>query len=101
MSGYLKEGAVDLFMTYKFIRLLTTKWNKTDAYKTGVIDDKGKLLVKGKDQTEKQKNLRESTIRKISDSFLCGRFISFKRRNWYGRRRFNQSLRRLRSRYFN
>ena len=28
MSGYLKEGAVDLFMTYKFIRLLTTKWNR-------------------------------------------------------------------------
>ena len=55
MSGYLKEGAVDLFMTYKFIRLLTTKWNKTEAFKTGVIDDKGKLLVKGKDQTEKQK----------------------------------------------
>ena len=55
MSKYLKEGAVDLFMTYKFIRLLTTKWNKTEAYKTGVIDDKGKLLVKGKDQTEKQK----------------------------------------------
>jgi len=55
MSRYLKEGAVDLFMTYKFIRLLTTKWNKTEAFKTGVIDDKGKLLVKGKDQTEKQK----------------------------------------------
>ena len=55
MSGYLKEGAVDLFMTYKFIRLLTTKWNKTDAFKTGVLSDKGKLLVKGKDQTEKQK----------------------------------------------
>ena len=55
MSRYLKEGAIDLFMTYKFIRLLTTKWNKTEAYKTGVIDDKGKLLVKGKDQTDKQK----------------------------------------------
>jgi len=55
MSQYLKEGAVDLFMTYKFIRLLTTKWNKTEAFKAGVIDDKGKLLVKGKDQTEKQK----------------------------------------------
>ena len=55
MSEYLKEGAVDLFMTYKFIRLLTTKWNKTEAFKTGVIDKNGKLLVKGKDQTEKQK----------------------------------------------
>tara|TARA_B110000003_G_scaffold273880_1_gene312490 strand:+ start:1563 stop:2084 length:522 start_codon:yes stop_codon:yes gene_type:complete len=55
MSQYLKESAVDLFMTYKFIRLLTTKWNKTDAYKAGVIDAKGKLLVKGKDQTSAQK----------------------------------------------
>ena len=55
MSQYLKESAVDLFITYKFIRLLTTKWNKTDAYKEGVIDAKGKLLVKGKDQTSAQK----------------------------------------------
>ena len=53
--SYLKESAVDLFITYKFIRLLTTKWNKTDAYKEGVIDAKGKLLVKGKDQTSAQK----------------------------------------------
>ena len=57
MSQYLKEGAVDLFITYKFIRLLTTKWNKTDAYKEGVIDAKGKLLVKGKDQTSAQKKV--------------------------------------------
>ena len=55
MSQYLKEGVVDLIITYKFIRLLTTKWNKTDAYKEGVIDAKGKLLIKGKDQTANQK----------------------------------------------
>ena len=54
MSQYLKEGAVDLFITYKFIRLLTTKWNKTDAYKEGVIDDKGKLLVKSAQRTSAQ-----------------------------------------------
>ena len=53
--SYLKESAVDLFITYKFIRLLTTKWNKTDAFKEGVIDKNGKLLVKGKDQTSAQK----------------------------------------------
>ena len=52
---YLKESAVDLFITYKFIRLLTTKWNKTDAYKEGVIDKNGVLLVKGDDQTSAQK----------------------------------------------
>ena len=55
MSEYLKEGAVELFMTYKFIRLLVTPWKKTEAYEEGVIDAKGKLLIKGKDQTANQK----------------------------------------------
>ena len=55
MSGYLKENAIELFLTYKFIRLLVTPWQKTDAYKEGVIDKKGKLLVKGKDQSSSQK----------------------------------------------
>ena len=57
MSGYLKEGAVDLFITYKFVRLLVTPWKKTEAFDAGVIDDKGKLLVKVKDQT----NVQEKT----------------------------------------
>ena len=55
MSEYLKENAVELFMTYKFIRLLVTPWQKTDAFREGVIDKKGKLLVKGKDQSPAQK----------------------------------------------
>jgi hypothetical protein len=55
MSQYLKESAVDLFITYKFLRLLTTPWKKTDAYKEGVIDDRGKLLVKGDIQSNSQK----------------------------------------------
>ena len=55
MSGYLKENAIELFLTYKFIRLLVTPWKKTDAFKEGVIDKKGKLLVKGKDQSSSQK----------------------------------------------
>ena len=55
MSEYLKEGAVELFITYKFLRLLVTPWKKTEAYDEGVINDKGKLLVKVKDQTSSQK----------------------------------------------
>ena len=55
MNQYLKEGAVDLFITYKFIKLLVTPWKKTDAFDAGVIDDKGKLLVKVADQTSAQK----------------------------------------------
>jgi hypothetical protein len=55
MSKYLKEGAVDLFITYKFIKLLVTPWKKTEAYDEGVIDANGKLLIKVKDQTSAQK----------------------------------------------
>ena len=52
---YLKEGAIELIATFKFIKLLTTSWKKTDAYKEGVIDSKGKLLVKSKSFTNIQK----------------------------------------------
>ena len=55
MSKYLNEGAVDLIITFRFIKLLVTPWKKTDAFKEGVIDADGKLLVKGKDQTSAQK----------------------------------------------
>ena len=57
MSEYLKEGAVELFITYKFIRLLVTDWKKTEAFDEGIIDDKGKLLIKVKDQTNAQKKV--------------------------------------------
>ena len=55
MSQYLKESAVDVFLTYKFIKLLVTPWKKTDAFDEGVVDANGKLLVKVKDQSSDQK----------------------------------------------
>jgi hypothetical protein len=33
--------AIDLFVTYRFIRLLTTPFEKTDAFKMGLIDKDG------------------------------------------------------------
>ena len=46
--------AIDLFVTYSFIKLLTTPFEKTDAYKLGVIDADGnrtdKKLYKEKEQ---------------------------------------------------
>ena len=43
--------AIDLFVTYRFLKLLTTPFNKTDAYKFGIIDDKGNRIKKeGSDQ---------------------------------------------------
>ena len=46
---------VDLFLVYQFVRRLATPFEKWDAYKLGVIDDKGNVLVKKKDRDAKQK----------------------------------------------
>lgn len=45
----LDEGmgsAVDLYMTYRFIRALTKSWTDTDAFKLGIIDANGTVLKK-------------------------------------------------------
>ncbi|MBC8442802.1 MAG: hypothetical protein H8D80_01290 [Proteobacteria bacterium] len=42
-------SALDIFVAYKFIKILTTPFNKTDAFKLGVIDKNGKILKKRKD----------------------------------------------------
>jgi len=36
--------AIDLFVTYRFIKLLVTPFDKTDAYKLGIIDEKGNRI---------------------------------------------------------
>ena len=38
--------AIDLFVTYPFIKLLTTPFEKTDAFKLGIIDKDGKRTDK-------------------------------------------------------
>jgi len=43
--GVISRSA-DLFYAYKFIRLLVTPWKETDAYEQGIIDEKGKLLIR-------------------------------------------------------
>jgi len=46
----LKEGliggAMNLYFIYKFLRILTTPFANTDAFKLGIIDEKGKILIK-------------------------------------------------------
>jgi len=47
---------VDLFLVYQFIRRLATPFEKWDAYKEGIIDKNGKVLIKSKDlNTKKQR----------------------------------------------
>ena len=39
--------AIDLFVTYRFIKLLVTPFEKTDAFKLGIIDKDGNVLFEG------------------------------------------------------
>lgn len=43
---------VDLFLVYQFIKRLATPFKEWEAYKLGIIDDKGNQLVKRKDFTK-------------------------------------------------
>ena len=40
--------AIDLFVTYRFLKLLTTPFEKTDAFELGIIDEKGNRIKKPK-----------------------------------------------------
>lgn len=41
---------VDLFLVYQFLRRLATPFEEWDAFKTGVIDERGNILKKRKDR---------------------------------------------------
>jgi len=47
-------SAVDLFVALKFVKLLTTDWEKWPAFKLGLIDEKGKKLKKAKSDEERK-----------------------------------------------
>ena len=54
MSG---TRAIDLLITYRIIKLLTTPFEKQDAYRLGIIDKNGKVLRKTKDlKTPKERD---------------------------------------------
>jgi len=40
---------IDALVAYRVLKLLVTPFNKTKAFALGIIDDKGKVLVKSKD----------------------------------------------------
>ena len=58
--------AIDLLITYRVIKMLITPFEKTDAYKYGIIDKNGKVLRKNK----------TLTIAKEKDSYtILHRFV--------------------------
>ena len=52
---------IDALIAYRLVKLLVTPFNKTDAYKLGIIDDKGKVLIKSKKITN-QKQRKAYTL---------------------------------------
>ena len=39
---------IDALIAYRVLKLLVTPFNRTEAFKMGIIDDKGKVLIKSK-----------------------------------------------------
>tara|TARA_X000001316_G_scaffold9405_1_gene2604 strand:+ start:3329 stop:3892 length:564 start_codon:yes stop_codon:yes gene_type:complete len=51
----MAANIVDTVIIFRILRKLTTPFNKTAAFKAGVIDAKGNVLVKPRDRTPEQK----------------------------------------------
>ena len=51
LNTVIKQASrgADLYFVFRFLRLLTMKYEKTDAYKYGIIDKKGKPLKRSSD----------------------------------------------------
>ena len=54
--------AIDLFVTYRFIKLLVTPFEKTEAFKLGIIDEKGNRIKK-KGSTKPEVELATSELK--------------------------------------
>jgi hypothetical protein len=48
------SNIVDTIVVFRILRKLTTPFTKTDAFKTGVIDKDGKVLIQAKDRNSQQ-----------------------------------------------
>ena len=44
----MASQAIDAFITFRFLKLLVTPFNKTEAFRLGIIDQRGKVLRKYK-----------------------------------------------------
>ena len=65
--------AVDLFVTYRFLKLLVTPWEKQEAYKEGIIDKNGKTLIKAKDFTKESQRAAFTLLHRLV--FNCKRIM--------------------------
>ena len=81
--GQASRGA-DLYFVFRFLRLLTMDYKKTDAYKFKIIDSKGKALRKSADlESTKEKaaytmlHRMVFKIRRLMEKVPGGRFVNY------------------------
>ena len=48
------SGIVDTYITYRIVTTLVKKWEDQDAYEYGIIDKKGKVLIKYKELKDRK-----------------------------------------------
>jgi hypothetical protein len=58
-------GLLDTVYTYRFLKILATKWTDTEAYELGIIDENGTPLKKLKDMNKEEKAAYTPFIRLI------------------------------------
>ena len=66
--------AIDLFVTYRFLKLLVTPWKKQEAYKLGIIDANGKTLIKSRDFEKEDQRQAFTLLHRLV--FNCKRILS-------------------------
>ena len=68
-----ENRAIDLFVTYRFLKLLVTPWNKQKTYKLGIIDKNGSRIKSKKLVTSDEKSAFTLLHRLV---FNCKRIMS-------------------------
>ena len=66
--------AVDLFVTYRFLKLLVTPWHKQEAFKLGIIDKNGKAIKKSRDLGKEEERASFTLLHRLV--FNCKRIMS-------------------------
>lgn len=61
----LASRAGDLFYSYRFVKLLTTPWQETDAFRLGLIDNQGKRIKSEKINTPERKAAYSTFVRLV------------------------------------
>lgn len=74
-------GVIDIYLVYQFLRRLATPFTKWEAFKTGVIDKEGKVLIpKNKRTPEQQRSFKVFDVMILKLKRLLGKIPGGKSR---------------------